>query len=92
MRPAEKVEVETSQGHDGVVGVLLNWKCKLGDAVVEELEAVVVGGFDRGEEERTVSLSVARSAMDVAYELDVRGGEQRHILNVGVVFLMLQSA
>ena len=41
--PGEEVEVEAGEGHDGVVGVLLDADCDLGDGVPDEFEAAVVG-------------------------------------------------
>jgi len=46
--PTEDVEVESSDSHDGVVGVLLVWDQDCTCFVPDESE-VVVGGFDVAE-------------------------------------------
>ena len=50
VRPGEEVEVEARGGHDGVVGVGLEAQGEVGDGVVDEDEAVVVGGGEGFEE------------------------------------------
>ena len=48
MTPAENVKVESSDGHNGVVGVFLVWYQDSTGFIPDERE-VVVGGFDVAE-------------------------------------------
>ena len=50
MRPGKEIEVEARDGHDGIVGVLLEADGELGECVPGEDETAVVAGLDGGEE------------------------------------------
>lgn len=53
MQPREKVEIEASHGHDGVVYVFLVWDNEISSSVPDEDKVVVVGGPKRSKERRT---------------------------------------
>lgn len=72
MQPGEEVEVEASDGHDRIVGILLVGHQRLTGLVPDEGEAVVICGGDRAGEG---SAGCAGTVLDVGVMLGVVGDE-----------------